>query len=94
MARPGPTIICEHLENDKTIQVCHADAVYAVMYQGRPVMLRKFSQDLQYQGYKYSKTSFTEPGHALRLARHLNSVQDTDDFSVGVMETKRFISLK
>lgn len=91
MARPGPTIICEHTDNDKTIQIGQADAVYAVMYQGEPIMLRKFTEDLGYQGYKYLKTTFTEPGHAIRLARNLNQAHNTTDFAVAIMEIKRII---
>ena len=72
MARPGPTIICEHVDDNTTIQIGEADAVYAVVYRGKPIKLRRFNDNLRYQGYKYSKTSFPEAGHALRLARHLN----------------------
>jgi hypothetical protein len=91
MARPSPTIICEHVERDKTIQVAVADAVYAVLYQGLPIKLRKFNADVKYMGFKYSKTSFPEPGHALRLARELNQAHNTKDFSVGIMSVARII---
>lgn len=89
MARPGPTIICEHTELDWTVQVCTADAIYAVLYQGEPIKLRKFNSQVKYLGYKYSKTSFPEPGHALRLARELNGVYNTQDFTVGILSVVR-----
>jgi hypothetical protein len=91
MARPGPNIICEHTENNKTIQVATADAVYAVLYQGEPIKLRNFNPGIKYIGFKYSKTSFPEPGHAIRLARYLNQVHNTQDFAVGIMSAARII---
>lgn len=93
MARPAPKIICEHTEDALTFQIGEANAIYAILYKGKPIKLRRFNENLRYQGYKYSKTSFPEPGHALRLARHLNLVHDTTDFGVAVMTIGRIIPL-
>lgn len=93
MARPQPTHICSHTAGDIVVEVCEADAVYAVLYQGRPIKIRKHNPAIKYLGMKYSKTAFPEPGHALRLAAKLNEVHNTTDFTVGVMETKRIIPL-
>jgi len=93
MARPGPQVICEHNENDRTVQICVADAVYAVVYQGQAIKLRTLNQSQRYQGYKYGKTSFPEPGHAIRLARDLNLTYNTQDFAVAVMTPARIVPI-
>lgn len=93
MSRPQPTHICSHSEGDRVIEVCEADAVYAVLYQGRPIKLRTYNSKMRYQGYKYGKSMFPEPGHAIRLAAKLNEAHNTTDFTVGIMESKRFIAL-
>jgi len=89
MSRPQPTHVCSHTEGDLVIEICAADAVYAVLYCGRPIKIRKHNPSLRYQGMKYSKTAFPEPGHAIRLARKLNTVYNTTDFSVAVMTEGR-----
>ena len=94
MSRPQPALIASHTDGDRCIEICAADAVYAVLYQGRPVKVRTHNPAVRYQGYKYGKSMFPESGHAVRLARRLNEVHGTEDFSVGVMEVKRFIPLK
>jgi hypothetical protein len=91
MARPGPIIIASHQQGDTVVEICEADAVYAVVYQGQPIKVRTHKPDLRYQGYKYGKSMFPEPGHAIRLARHLNQVHNTEDFSVAVMTTGRIL---
>jgi len=89
MARPQPTHICSHNEGDWNIEVCEADAVYAVLYRGRPIKLRKANPNCRYLGVKYMKSMFPEPGHAVRLANRLNRAHNTDAFTVGIMEIKR-----
>ena len=91
MARPKPTQICSHSDNDLIVEVCEADAVYAVLYQGRPIKIRKHNPDKQFQGIKYSKTTFPEPGHAIALARRLNATYGGSDFTVAVMTVGRTI---
>lgn len=89
MSRPQPIQICSHSDNDLIVEVCEASAVYAVLYQGRPIKLRKHNPEKAYLGRKYSKTSFPESGHALALARRLNETYNTTDFSVAVMKPDR-----
>jgi len=91
MSRPKPIQICSHSDNDLIVEVCEADAVYAVLYQGRPIKLRKHNPDKLFQGIKYSKTTFPEPGHAIRLARKFNETYLTTDFTVSVMTVGRTI---
>lgn len=84
MARPKPTIICEHV-NPKTYkaeQVLEATAIYAVFYQGKPVNLRTLSHLVSYPGPKYKKCSFGNSGHCFNLAQRLNKLFKTTDFSV------------
>lgn len=82
MSRTKPTVICSHVEEQWRVEICEADAVYAVLYQGRPIKLRKYNDAVKYQGFKYGKSMFPEPGHAIRLARKLNEVYNTQDFQV------------
>ena len=93
MSRPPPTFICSHTQNDLVIEVCEADAVYAVLYNGQAIKLRKYNPQKNYQGHKYGKTSFPEPGHAVRLANLLNEAHSTDAFTVAVMKPQRDIKL-
>lgn len=93
MSRPKPTLICSHIEGNIEYEICAADAVYAVLYQGRPIKLRKHNPDVKYLGYKYGKSMFPEAGHALRLARKLNAAHNTTDFSVGVMTVGRLLNI-
>jgi hypothetical protein len=85
MSRPKPTLICSHIEGDIAYEVCEADAVYAVLYCGRPIKLRKHNPQIRYLGFKYGKSMFPEPGHAIRLARKLNAAHNTTEFTVSVM---------
>jgi hypothetical protein len=84
MSRPKPVVITEYV-NKKTLkseQILEADAIWAVFYQGKPFNLKSTNQLGSYQGSKYKKVSFSNPGHALNLAKKLNSLFKTDDFKV------------
>jgi len=92
MARPQPNLICAHTEDTGRIfEVCAADAVFAVLYAGKPIKVRTHHPDLGYQGYKYGKSFFPEAGHAIRLARKLNEIHTTDAFTVGIMTVGRVL---
>lgn len=81
MARPKPTIIATYQRGDKEIQVCDCQAIYAVFYRGRPIKIRSTAHDV-INGFKYGKSSFPEPGHAVRLAQQLNLEFNTKDYTV------------
>ncbi len=84
MARPKPQILLENV-NPKTYkaeQVLHADAIYAVFYQGKPVNLRTLNHLISYPGPKYKKCSFGNSGHAFNLAERLNKMFKTTEFVV------------
>jgi hypothetical protein len=93
MSRSPPTLIVSHQEGDRVVEVCEADAVYAVLFQGRPIKIRTHKPTVRYQGYKYSKASFPEPGHAIRLANTLNLAYGTDEFTVCSMTSGKTLNL-
>ncbi len=84
MARPKPTIILEHTDNQtyRSEQVLQADAIYAVFYQGKPINLRSLNSLVNYPGPKYKKVSFSNSGHAFNLAERLNKMFKCKDFTV------------
>jgi hypothetical protein len=89
MSRPKPILICTHVVGDTYYEVCEADAVYAVLYQGKPIKMRSHNPDIPHLSYKYGKSMFPEPGHAIRLARKLNAAHDTEEFTVAIMTVGR-----
>jgi hypothetical protein len=97
MARTKPTILLEDIDEftGKALQVCDADAVYAVTYKGKPVSLRTFQNiEITYPGPKYAKSTYTQSGHAFNLAEKLNQQFNTQDFAVVVMQPSRVIREK
>lgn len=84
MSRPKPVVITEYV-NKKTLksdQILEADAIWAVFYQDKPFNLKSTNHLGAYQGSKYKKVSFSNPGHAHNLAKKLNSMFKTQDFKV------------
>lgn len=84
MSRPKPTILVE-LTNKatyKTDQVLASDGIWAVYYQDRPINIKTQNMLVQYPGPKYKKVSFSNPGHAINLAKKLNKQFQTDEFTV------------
>ena len=84
MSRPKPQVLIEHTNKQtyKTEQVLAAEGVWAVFYQNQPINLKTHNMLVQYPGPKYKKVSFSNPGHAINLARKLNSQFRTDQFTV------------
>lgn len=79
----------------KALQVCEADAVYAVTYMGRPISIRTYLNiEISYPGPKYVKSTYTNSGHAFNLAERLNEKFKTNQFNVMLMEPKRVITEK
>jgi hypothetical protein len=62
--------------------VLKAEAIWAVFYQGKPFNLKSSNILTNYPGPKYKKVSFSNPGHALNLAKKLNEMFNCDDFEV------------
>ena len=84
MSRPKPKVLLE-LTNKatyKTEQVLSSSGVWAVFYDDTPINLKTSNLLTQFPGPKYKKVSFSNPGHAINLARKLNTQFRTDKFSV------------
>lgn len=84
MSRPKPRILLEYTnkENYKVEQILDSEAIWAVFYQGKPFNLKSGSIVASYPGPKYKKVSFSNPGHAKNLAKKLNKLFKTSDFTV------------
>jgi hypothetical protein len=87
MSRPKPKVLLEHnsKKNFKTDQILEAEAIWAVFYKGNPFNLKSFSSMMSYPGPKYKKTAFSNPGHAVNLAKKLNIQFGCRDFSVVIL---------
>ena len=84
MSRPKPKVLCEFVDRKtfKSEQVLEAEAIWAVFYNIKPFNLKSANSITNYPGPKYKKTSFSNPGHAFNLAKKLNIMFKTDEFSV------------
>jgi hypothetical protein len=88
LSRPKPTILAE-LTNKatyKTEQVLASEGVWAVYFDNKPVNLKTSNMLVQYPGPKYKKVNFSNPGHAINLAKKLNVQFKTDKFSVVLLK--------
>ena len=84
MSRPKPQVLLE-FTNKKTYkseQILEAEAIWAVFYKNEPFNLKSFNSLTSYPGPKYKKVSFSNPGHAINLAKKLNLTFGTTDFQV------------
>jgi hypothetical protein len=84
MSRPKPQILVELTNKNtyKTEQVLAAEGIWAVFFDGKPINLKTSNLLVQYPGPKYKKVSFSNQGHAINLAKKLNTQFKTDKFSV------------
>jgi hypothetical protein len=84
MSRPKPQVLIEQTDRTtyKTEQVLASEGIWAVFYDAKPINLKTHNMLVQYPGPKYKKVSFSNPGHAINLARKLNTQFKTDRFSV------------
>lgn len=87
MSRPKPTVLIELTDksNYRVEQVLASEGVWAVFYDAKPINLKTSNLLVQYPGPKYKKVSFSNPGHAINLARKLNTQFKTDKFTVVLM---------
>ena len=88
MSRPRPKVLVELTEKQtyKSQQVLAAEGIYAVFFQGAPINFKTSNLLVQYPGPKYKKVSFSNPGHAINLAKKLNTQFRTNDFSVVLLK--------
>jgi hypothetical protein len=88
MSRPKPVVLVEltNKQTYKTEQVLASEGVWAVFFDGQPINLKTSNLLVQYPGPKYKKVSFSNPGHAINLAKKLNSQFRTDKFTVMLLK--------
>jgi hypothetical protein len=88
MSRPKPNVLVEQTNKNtyKTEQVLASEGVWAVFYEAKPINLKTSNMLVQYPGPKYKKVSFSNPGHAINLARKLNAQFKTEKFTVVLLQ--------
>jgi hypothetical protein len=84
MSRPKPNVLLEFINKKtyKTEQILESEAIWAVFYKKEPFNLKSFNSLTSYPGPKYKKVSFSNPGHAINLAKKLNQMFGCQDFEV------------
>jgi hypothetical protein len=89
MSRPKPQVMIEHTNKQtyKTEQVLAAEGIWAVFFDNQPINLKTANLLTQYPGPKYKKVSFSNSGHAINLARKLNTQFKTDKFTVVLLKS-------
>lgn len=93
MSRPKPKVLLEYTnkKNYKTEQILDSEAIWAVFYKSQPFNLKSFNSLTSYPGPKYKKVSFSNPGHAINLAKKLNQMFNCSDFQVVELTQGRII---
>jgi hypothetical protein len=88
MSRPKPTVLLEHVNktNYKSDQILNSEGIWAVFYDGQPINLKTQNMLVAYPGPKYKKVSFSNPGHAINLAKKLNNLFKCDKFTVVLLK--------
>lgn len=89
MSRPKPQVLVELTNKTtyKTEQILASEGVWAVFFENNPINLKTSNILVQYPGPKYKKVSFSNPGHAINLARKLNTQFKTDKFTVVLLKS-------
>jgi hypothetical protein len=95
MSRPKPTVILEYIDKKtyKSEQILDAEAIWAVFYNKKPFNLKSANSLTNYPGPKYKKVSFSNPGHAINLAKKLNELFNCSDFTVVKLTNGEQVSL-
>jgi hypothetical protein len=88
MSRPKPNVLLEHVNKSsyKSDQILSSEGIWAVFYDGQPINLKTQNILVAYPGPKYKKVSFSNPGHAINLAKKLNTLFKCDKFSVVLLK--------
>lgn len=88
MSRPKPSVLLEYTNksNYKSEQILASLGIWAVYYDDKPINLKSFNSLVGYPGPKYKKVSFSNPGHAINLAKKLNKLFKTEKFSVVLLD--------
>jgi hypothetical protein len=88
MSRPKPNVLLEHVNKSsyKSDQILSSEGIWAVFYDQQPINLKTQNILVAYPGPKYKKVSFSNPGHAINLAKKLNTLFKSDKFSVVLLK--------
>ena len=88
MSRPKPNVLLEHVNktNYKSDQILSSEGIWAVFFDNQPINLKSANMLVHYPGPKYKKTSFSNPGHAINLAKKLNELFKTNKFTVTLLK--------
>jgi hypothetical protein len=88
MSRPKPTVLLDHVNKTtyKSEQVLSSEGIWAVFYDNQPINLKTHNILVAYPGPKYKKVSFSNPGHAINLAKKLNTLFKSDKFTVVLLK--------
>lgn len=88
MSRPKPVVLLEHVNktNYKSDQILNSEGIWAVFFDNQPINLKTQNILVAYPGPKYKKVSFSNPGHAINLAKKLNALFKSDKFSVVLLK--------
>ena len=89
MSRPKTNVLAELTNKStyKTEQVLASEGIWAVFFENKPINLKTSNLLVQYPGPKYKKVSFSNPGHAINLAKKLNVQFKSDKFTVVLLAT-------
>lgn len=89
MSRPKPKIIAEITNRNtyRSEQVLASEGIWAVFYNEQPINLKTCYLLTSVPGPKYRKVSFSNKGHAINLAKKLNTQFKTDKFSVVLLQS-------
>lgn len=88
MSRPKPSVLIEHVNKTtyKSDQILISEGIWAVYYDNQPINLKTQNILIAYPGPKYKKVSFSNPGHAINLAKKLNTQFKTNKFTVVLLK--------
>jgi hypothetical protein len=88
MSRPKPTVLLEHVNKTKykSDQILDSEGIWAVFFDNQPINLKTQNILVAYPGPKYKKVSFSNPGHAINLAKKLNALFKSEKFSVVLLK--------
>ena len=89
MSRPKPTVLLDYVNktNYKSEQVLNSEGIWAVFYDKSPINMKTHNILVSYPGPKYKKVSFSNPGHAINLAKKLNTLFKSDKFTVVLLKS-------
>lgn len=88
MSRPKPTVVLENIDRAtyKCDQVLDSEGIWAVFCDNKPINLKTANILVSYPSPKYKKVSFSNPGHAINLAKKLNALYKTEKFTVVLLK--------